>query len=211
METIIRCKKRICHLEAIGIPVVISWTPGHANIAGNEIADKLAKQASQAAASMDQTRPTSQGDIRGGVRVSVKAKWQRQWDASESGRGLYNLKPSVTGHKLIDVPNPPLYSKIAQLRLGYLGLNKYLYAIGQADSPECEDCREEETVEHYLLHCDRFRDPRDRLSSKIFNLCGEWILSLDMLLGVSEEDKYRDIRVEICELLGDYIVQSSRF
>jgi hypothetical protein len=69
--------------------------------------------------------------------------------------------------------------------LGYIGLNKYLYAIGRADSPECEDCREEETVEHYLLHSERFREPKDRLSSKIFKVCREWILSLDMLLGVS--------------------------
>ena len=36
-------------IQKIGIEIKIHWTPGHANVNGNEIADRLAKEAAKEA------------------------------------------------------------------------------------------------------------------------------------------------------------------
>ena len=45
-------------------------------------------------------------------------------------------------------------SRIAQLRLGHAPINKYLKCMRQVDSTRCPACGDdEETLEHFLLHC----------------------------------------------------------
>jgi hypothetical protein len=100
----------------------------------------LAKEASITSANMDEAGITSQGDVKNAARTSVQAKWQRQCDLPETGRRLYQFKPQVLEKVLIDYPNPRLYSEIARLRYGYIGLRKYLYQIGKADSALCDHC-----------------------------------------------------------------------
>ena len=51
-HTVAEIKQKIQSLEHKNIMVNISWTPGHANIKGNEEADRLAKEASCEAATM---------------------------------------------------------------------------------------------------------------------------------------------------------------
>ena len=71
MKTIIK------QLEQINISVEISWTPGHANIKGNEYADKLAKEAAQEAKEKDNLPPViSLGDVKEAARKSGLIKWQ---------------------------------------------------------------------------------------------------------------------------------------
>ena len=69
------------------------WTPGHATIAGNEIADRLAKDAAHQASEMpiDSSIVTNQ-DIKSAARKSIIFKWQQRWDISETGRFLYTFK-----------------------------------------------------------------------------------------------------------------------
>jgi hypothetical protein len=85
------------HLDFKWIPVVISWSPGHAAIEGNETADRLAKEASNAATDMTAEHSiTSHGDIKGAARQSVVAKWQRRRNMADVGCHLYERKPTVT-------------------------------------------------------------------------------------------------------------------
>ena len=48
------------------------------------------------------------------------SQWQRQWEASETGRTLFTYKPNVTDRSEIDsdFPNTTIYRTIAKLRLG---------------------------------------------------------------------------------------------
>jgi ribonuclease HI len=208
-STIETAKSMIAQLQAMGIRVDIDWSPGHASIEGNEIADALAKEASREAALMDSTNNiTSQGDIKGAARVSVVAKWQRQWDVAEAGRRLYRFKPCVTDQSNLDSPSRQLYSKIAQLRTGYVKLGKYSHQLGLVDNPYCAECDREETVSHFLLECTRFEEPRERLRTKLFSVCGESTLTEEVLLGVGLENTYQEFRENINVLLGEFIAQS---
>ena len=63
--------------------------PGHAEIQGNEEADRLAKEASKEAESMSEdNRCISQSEFRQAVKAHGLIVWQRQWDVSDKGRFL---------------------------------------------------------------------------------------------------------------------------
>ena len=51
--TINQIKQLIDSLKQKGLEINIAWTPGHADIAGNKIADKLAKEAAKEAESIE--------------------------------------------------------------------------------------------------------------------------------------------------------------
>ena len=78
------------------VPHLIKWTPGHADIRGNCIADELAKEAAEEAKAFPEDSQILTGaDFKKFARVSCCIKWQRSWDASETGRHLYEYKPKV--------------------------------------------------------------------------------------------------------------------
>ena len=122
-----------------GLGVIIYWTPGHATIEGNEIADRLAKDAAQQASHMSlDTSVVTLQDIKLSSRKSVISKWQQCWGVSDSGRFFYSFKPKVNGKLFLDIPCKNLGSSILQLRIGYNHLNEYKYKWNQCESAECE-------------------------------------------------------------------------
>ena len=77
--TINQVKKQMEELRKKGLSLNIDWTPGHADIAGNEIADRLAKSAAEEAETMeDEDRVVTATDIKTAVKVSCEKKWQRR-------------------------------------------------------------------------------------------------------------------------------------
>ena len=80
--------------------------PGHAEIQGNEEADRLAKEASKVAESMtEEDRTISQAEFRQAAKAHSLTAWQKQWDNSEKGRFLYGLKPRVSKKTVFVVPD----------------------------------------------------------------------------------------------------------
>ena len=89
-------KLLISGLEKSSLEINIKWTPGHADIRGNCIADELAKEAAEEAKAFPEDSQILTGaDFKKFARVSCCIKWQRSWDASETGRHLYEYKPKV--------------------------------------------------------------------------------------------------------------------
>ena len=80
------------HFKSKNIPIHIDWTPGHANIHGNDIADKLAEEATEEAESIKETKDnTSMIGIRKGASNSCMIKWKRQWEVTEKGKHLFKV------------------------------------------------------------------------------------------------------------------------
>ena len=203
---------KINSLQKNGVGVSFEWTPGHASINGNEIADKLAKEAAKEADEiLDETHITiTRQDVKTAAREIVMKKWQHRWDMSEKGRFYYNFHPKIEDKALHDFPNKKMGSIINQLRSGYC-LNEYLHKISPAVNAECE-CGEQETIEHYLLHCERYEEARQKLINRIYFYTGSVVLDLDFLLSV--KPKVNDTIIschEIMSILGDFIEETRRF
>ena len=83
-------------LEEVNVKVELSWSPGHADIKGNEHADRLGKKAAQEAKEAEQLPAViSLGDVKSAAKESVKKKWQDMWDKSDKGRNLFKYRPKV--------------------------------------------------------------------------------------------------------------------
>ena len=171
-------------VRATGAQTTIEWTPGHASIKGNDLADALAKDAAEQAKHLgDSCIMVTSQDVTKASQDLIVSKWQMRWDHSSRGRHLHTLrnKVSLTQTKT-RYPLETSRRKIAQLRTGYSKLNDYLYKIGQATSPECSCGFSNETVLHYLLDCPLYEEDRGRMIHRIHTTTGIGHLSTELLL-----------------------------
>ena len=203
-------KSLLQQLQSTALDVSLHWTPGHATIAGNEIADRLAKDAAHQALEMpvDTSIVTIQ-DIKNSSKKSIVSKWQQRWEISESGRFLHNFKPLVDSKPYLDLPSKDLFPTILQLRTGYCSLNESRFKLNQCESSECV-CGEIETVQHFILECPLYEDNRQRLQKNLFLQLGIPYLDMDLLLGYSENENISGWRESIICELGQYIANTGR-
>ena len=73
------------------------------------------------------------------------------------------------------------------MRTGFIRLNEYLHMIGAVDSNKCQ-CREIESISHYLLDCQLFENEREIMRKSLFQNCGIIHLDLNVLLDARKED-----------------------
>src|ERR1700739_2348446 len=74
-------------------------------------------------------------------------------------------------------------STLAQLQTGHCGLNSYLYRFNKVESAQCQHCgHNQDTVEHFLLECDKHWETRSELHNKV----GTGNMMLANLLGKKE-------------------------
>ncbi|KAA1093172.1 hypothetical protein PGT21_050047 [Puccinia graminis f. sp. tritici] len=120
------------HLE-----ISFVWCPGHRDILGNELADKLAKEALES--------PSTQ-------KLSIKGNFKkvhRQATASLSPK-----TPTSSGLHIA------LSSLINQLASGHSALKNHLFKICRAFDPLCPNCGARETVFHLMNFCPQARVQR---------------------------------------------------
>ena len=84
-------------LHSRGITVHMYWTVGHVNLPGNELADRLAKEAStqsKSGESDDTHIPVS--EMKNILRKTLVKRWQKRWDTGIDARFSYLLIPQIT-------------------------------------------------------------------------------------------------------------------
>jgi len=122
-----------------GKSIALQWVPGHADIEGNEAADRIANQA---AATCDQsTAPVDLSSARTAIR-----RWSSGLAKARAHRHPHLQR--TPGHDDLDRWGQVT---VSQLRTGYSPLVRAtLHRIGLATDPLCRECGEEDTVEHLL-------------------------------------------------------------
>ena len=111
-----------------------------------------AKQGADEAEEMpDVTEAVTILDVKAAIRESGFEKWQQRWEASSTGRHLFEFRESVRARsmKSTDIKHQKI---ITQLRTGYCTLNEYKYKTWLKDSPDCI-CGKTESVRHYIEDC----------------------------------------------------------
>jgi ribonuclease HI len=121
-----------CHLD-----VSFVWCPGHRDIMGNELADRLAKEALES--------PSSQ-------QLLIKGNFKKVLRRSTAS---LSPKPPVLSGLHIS-----LSSLINQLASGHNALNHHLFKICRSLDPLCPKCGARETVFHLMNLCPQVRIQR---------------------------------------------------
>ena len=157
-------RNAISTLHEAGTTVDINWAPGHSSIAGNEEADRLAKEAAHEASTFKEgSGSTSMADVKLASHTHIMSLWQHRWSIAEVGKEFFKYSPYISTQRHFDQPTKQSYSRILQLQTGYNVLNQYRSKLGLTESSLCQ-CGQVEDTEHYLLQCPLQEEPRNILA-----------------------------------------------
>ena len=179
-------------LREKGITTEIIWCPGHCDIPYNDLADKEAKRSaenlSQLRSYEDSIKQLNCTTVNRLIRNEQSKAWQLSWQRSTTGRTTREMIPKVkTRLKWSNVRSVDM--SYARILLGSTNLNSDMYQMKLAESPNCICELDRETVDHFLLQCEIYKDQRDQMKKDIADIwfekrtIGSLNLSKEMLAG----------------------------
>ena len=170
-------------LKDQGVKVFIQWCPSHMGIAGNELADTLAKQAVESR--QPQIQPiVSLGHLKRLAKKEITTTWQHLWQTWEAkeesgkrvggmGRGYrliskdslsFSLRPKPI---FLNLPKATISAYI-QLKTGKGLLKSFQYAIRRASDDKCFcSAAKRQDTRHLLLECKEFAEERKMLIKRL--------------------------------------------
>jgi ribonuclease HI/endonuclease/exonuclease/phosphatase family metal-dependent hydrolase len=208
-------------INSLESEIRIAWISGHSEVHGNEAVDKLAKEAAEGRASsrdslppmLRKDLPTSLSAFKQEYLGKLFEKWETSWTRSSRKFRMETVNsdfPFNSYRNRLQKLTRGQASMIVQILIGHFPLNTYLHRIGKSATKLCEKCGEEgmdgrveETIKHFIFHCDAYIVARVELTTKIgaddFNL--ESLLStarrmkaLIKYIGRTRRFKNEDIR-----------------
>lgn len=135
--------------------VVFLWIPSHIGILGNEIVDNLAKMSIQ--------KPITNmkfviSDLKSKLKAEIFRSWETEWQTIENNK-LRVFKTDVSAWESSCRRSRKESVVLCRLRIGHCNYtHKHLFV--REDPPNCEICKTQITVNHFLFECSRFRNER---------------------------------------------------
>lgn len=184
-------------LNIEGIIVYFCWVPAHIGI-GNEIGDKLAKEALRKDL-IDIKIPLGRNEVRSIINREITKIWQQRWESSSTGRWYYSIVKSVGKKESCYGRHRKEEVMISRLRMGHTGLNSTLALMGKHGNGMCDECGVVETVEHVIFKCSKYEEQRSELFKNIKNRS---VSIMDLLgKGLSDRQRFKDV-ITFLELTG---------
>ena len=157
--------------------LTIHWTPSHAGVYGNELADQVAKRAAEE--KEDRADPTylAEASLSYLTRKTTEQRTQAtsNWIRSRVGKQR-RYRPPLGGkmRKGLAKTKKELASRYYQLLSGHAAIEEHLTRIGQATSSHCWWCGtgEKQTRHHLLIKCRRSKPEITRMWRRIRLECG---------------------------------------
>jgi hypothetical protein len=157
--------------------VTLQWVPSHIGIEGNELADKIAKEAASKPIPPGVDRYSSFSYIARQVRAQRRLE-TREWLRSTTYKGdskrrnrAYSLTESLKPDPIASTARKPLAKRFYQLKLGHAITASYLYRIKKLDTPKCWWCSaSKQDIDHLLFECRHWRAKRRTLYSDLRRL-----------------------------------------
>ena len=183
---LIRFRKLIRHVLAqnntSSSEISLNWIAGHADILGNELADKEAGRAADSAnyssprhalpSSLHKDLPSSLSAIKQHHEAGLQSLWTGTWRKSPRHDHINSIDPSTPSRsfmkltKNLDKKHTAIYT---QLRTGHILLNKHLHCFKSSETPLCFQCDNNcpETVHHFLFNGPKYVRERHVLRIKL--------------------------------------------
>ena len=189
--------------------VILHWIRGHNQIKGNEIADQAAKKGHSNNKSVwfDLTQEEEISSLKKRYIKYWNECWAFNTNISAKGLFLRNLKDSLTPDDIsYKLKNRRFEVVLHRLRMGHVGLKQYLHRFGMSESNLCDECNVPETVEHYLLHCGKYKEEQRIMKQELASINID--CSLKNILGCN--GKYEKQNLMILQNTMKYIKATNK-
>jgi ribonuclease HI len=139
-----------------GPNVRLQWVPAHTAVIGSEVADQLAKRATEGTLE----------EIKGLTLTTAMKRVKETWKTKDN-TSKYDVDSALPGNHTKTLYDERPYKEAAvlcQLRTGKSRLHGYLAKIRAVESSQCECTGStSETVRHFLFECSRWNQHREKL------------------------------------------------
>ncbi|XP_053402811.1 uncharacterized protein LOC128558051 [Mercenaria mercenaria] len=219
----IETRQILQNLENKNNKIQIQWTPGHKNIEGNEIADKLAKEAASEMIGKqveENSRKVDKKELTKDLRLNAGQKWQRRYENTEGNERFMEIFPTVQPRKLYKSERR-LECIINQKITGHSHLNSHMSKILHDVQEICPNCDKVETTRHFIFECPAYATQRNKLereAEEASNRHSEPVadINLKVLIGNSPYQLFhvegrREFGTEIQKLFQQFIKDTRRF
>src|SRR6266481_1076869 len=194
----------------------IGWIKGHSGVERNEKADQEAKKAAGGQASracmlprflMEEPLLLSTSALQQAFDVGLLSRWRNVWVTFPRYMRISRIDvtmPSKGFHKLMLGLDRTQTSIIMQFRTGHFLLQKHLFCINKASSPNCLMChQEEELVHHFLFECMTWHHERWYLGKELGSLAKAVDCMLNMKKGVTELLRFIGQTTRLKQIYGE--------
>ena len=199
--------------------IKLTWVAGHANIGGNEAADKLAKVGATKAPDDDDAKENysvSSSEAKSRLRCNAVKKWRTRWNRQNTGRSFQQVIDPKRKMKRIYCRN--VETKVYRLILQNTNLeeDKHRMLPLAQPTPACECGVEAGDVQHFLLRCTKFDSQREEMVDvihagyqKTHTEPSEQLYDVPTILGLNTrlDTEMQDI---IANALSRYITSSKK-
>jgi hypothetical protein len=165
-------RNKVPHLTMLNWSIHFGWVKAHIRIVGNEVADKLAKEAAQDADEQnivyDRISTTT---VATEIKMKGLIKWQRQRNSTEKGALCRSFFPMIEQRLKMKIP---LIPEFTDLVTGHGKTKSCLHTFKLADNPTCPCNKWAQSPEYIIYECKILEPQRSSLKQQITASGGYW-------------------------------------
>jgi tubulin alpha len=140
------------------------WVKAHAGTSGNELADKLAKEATGKKDLPITYNRVPKSVIKRDLENTSAETWQGEWNQTTKGRITKAYFPKVAERLHTKIH---LTQNFTTMVTGHGNIKSYLYRFKIIDAPDCPSGNDNQTTEHILLEYAILHEERERLIASV--------------------------------------------
>ena len=153
-------RKKVANLERNGWQTRFSWVKAHSGVKGNEIADKVAKEAAKSTTTQYEYNRIPKSYLHHVAAEEANQKWQREWTTCKKAAATKQYFPSVQDRLGTKIT---LNTKLTAVLTGHGKTRAYLHRFKLRDDARCICGHNNQTMDHLLFHCDKTSTQREAL------------------------------------------------